>query len=59
MDDGDRDEAERRRAEAKNCERRAERHAAGNPMYAAHLGKRADHCRRLARDAERPAPEGT
>lgn len=48
----DRDEAERLRTESKNCDRRAEDHRDDNPTYAAHLERRADHCRRLARDAE-------
>jgi len=45
-------EAERLRVEAANCERRADRHRDDNPTYADHLQRRADHCRRLARDEE-------
>lgn len=49
----DRDKADRLRTEAANCDRRAEEKREDNPMYAEHLEIRADHCRRLARDAER------
>ena len=48
----DRDEADRLRIEAANCDRRADEKRDENPTYAAHLERRADHCRRLARDAE-------
>jgi hypothetical protein len=48
----DRDDADRLRIEAKNLDRRAEEKAEENPSYAAHLERRADHCRRLARDAD-------
>ena len=46
------DEARRLREEADRCEKRAQEEAEGNPMYADHLQRRADHCRRLARDEE-------
>lgn len=49
---GDEDEADRLRGEAKRCDERAEEHAEDNPMYAEHLRRRANHCRRLARDEE-------
>ncbi len=49
---GDENEAERLRVEAKNCEKRAERHAEDNPSYADHMKRRAAHCKRLARDEE-------
>lgn len=45
--------AARLRAEATSCDRRADEMADRNPSYAEHLRKRADHCRRLARDEER------
>lgn len=49
---GDPDEAERLRGEAKRCDDRAEEHAEDNPMYAEHMRRRAAHCRRLARDED-------
>ena len=45
-------EAQRLRSEAVSCERAAYRHREDNPRYADHLQRRADHCRRLARDEE-------
>ncbi|HYH69413.1 MAG TPA: hypothetical protein VD866_32260 [Urbifossiella sp.] len=45
-------EADRLRVEAANLDRRAEEKADENPTYAAHLERRADHCRWLARDAD-------
>lgn len=52
MHDPDPREAERLRIEAQNLERRAESKRDENPTYADHLQRRADHCRRLARDEE-------
>lgn len=49
---GDPDEADRLRGEAKRCDDRAEEHAEDNPMYAEHMRRRATHCRRLARDED-------
>jgi hypothetical protein len=47
------DRADRMRVEAKNLDKRAEEKADENPSYAEHLSRRADHCRRLARDEDR------
>ena len=52
MDGRDQDERERLRIEAKNLERRSEEEREDDPTYADHLQRRADHCRRLARDEE-------
>lgn len=57
MDDH-RDEAERLWGEAASADRRAEDMAERNPTYSEYLRKRADHCRRLARDEEDLADEG-
>lgn len=51
-DRDDAEEAARLRTEAANLDRRAADKADDNPTYAAHLERRADHCRRLARDAD-------
>lgn len=56
MDDH-RDEARRLRGEAASADRRAEDMAERNPTYADYLRRRADHCRRLAKDEERMADE--
>lgn len=47
------DRAGRLRVEADNLDERAEEKADESPAYAEHLSRRADHCRRLARDEDR------
>ena len=49
---GDPDEAERLRSEARRCDKRAEEEAEDNPSFAAYMERRSSHLRRLARDEE-------
>ena len=50
--DADREEAQRLRGEADRLDRRAAELHDENPSFADHLERRANHCRRLARDAD-------
>lgn len=52
MRQGEPGEAERLRVEAKNLDKRGQRDAEDNPMYAEHCRRRAAWCRKLARDED-------